>query len=210
MDIVEILSKVAIPLVAAAMAGWAAYNSCASAKAADKAAEYSLQASKQMVYVNAITTERIKWLNNLKKMVAEYLVSINDYVVPNSELDVLESRAIRNEMLKLTRTIIFQLNPSAVSAECKLSNRLSELYVASLNWEKFMLNASNEEVAKASEKLTHALAKIDIEFQALFKVEWEIIKREAEGEKVDSQRIVDMRREYGSDDEFLNSELNIL
>lgn len=166
---------------------------------------FSYKASRQTAYVNAITSERIRLLSELKSMASEYLVRTTKFA---SLPDMVETQDVEL-LMTLNRNIIFQIN-SKHGHKGALCARLSELFSTTMGWEEYLDGKYGEDKRDAMNRFISALSKVDNEFHILFKIEWEKIKKEANGKKLSVEEIDSMRREFGSNDEFLNSKLNIL
>ena len=134
------------------------------------------------IYVNAITTERVRWLSNLKGLVSEFLMEIETYVpIPNQKIDIAD----KNEKLLLLRhKIEFHLNP--IEDE-KFARDIANFINFARDRYKEIIKTDDYEVK--SDEFLQKHGEITAYSAALFKTEWERVKNESEGKKINKEKL---------------------
>lgn len=144
------------------------------------AMSYKIQ--KSTVYIEAITTERVRWLNNLKSLISE-LLAITDFDSFDNEKWTDEEKGdIR--IRQLQNDITFQLNPSDDKEFIDDLQKFVQRYFKVKGG--MGSGALLEKMLADTKELREMRENLKEDAQILFKVEWERIKSEAAKKKFDS------------------------
>lgn len=145
---------------------------------------FSYQASKKSSYINTITVERIKWLNKLKDLVAEFVSHCY-----GNDLELIK-------FVKLHKIILLYLNPKE---DEKIIEILNKMVTLKLNSNEELRNDGDTKFYMELLEVSHELIN---HIQAKCKLEWERIKEET-GDKSqlskyeeNAKGIEDLAQEY--------------
>lgn len=126
---------------------------------------FSYQASRKSSYINTITVERIKWLNKLKELVAEFVSCCY-----NNNSDFVN-------FVRLHKIILLYLNPKEDEKIIRILSNMISLTVKAQE----ELKTSNDD--KYFLDLTEHANELINHIQAKCKLEWERIKKETGDKK---------------------------
>ena len=126
---------------------------------------YNIRTSKRTTYINAVTSERVKWINSLRENVSKYVGLTYHWVISDIEEDSDDSKEILKEIDQVRILIQLQLNPNEV---------LGEKIISLIN------TVSDQTHESQKEKLKKSLISMVSAVQALLKEEWDKVKDEAE------------------------------
>jgi len=130
-------------------------------KAATRAHRETTRDSDKNVYVTAVTNERAKWREELRRSVSEFS---KECIQPSPSLP---------ELLRLKTDIILRLNPRAREESMRQKHKFDRQIIDAVNAQYESLSGSKPE------EIHHHLASLELGAQELLKQEWEKSKAEA-------------------------------
>jgi len=124
----------------------------------------NLRNSKRTTFINTVTSERVKWIQNMRESISTLCGRTYYWVMTQDELSPEDSNAVRKDVDRLRMLVKLQLNPKGT-----LDNELIRLV---------------EEIPKVTHKLHETqlkslLDEIVRKSQLLLKEEWDKVRDES-------------------------------
>ncbi len=127
--------------------------------------------SKKTTFINCVTAERVKWINNLRENIANFCGLTHHIVWSNPEITAKEKNEILNEIDRLRMLIPLQLNPHEESTKeiVELLKKIPDQTDVS------------EQVVHEDEEfpVDKSINELVSKTQLLLKHEWDRVKEEA-------------------------------
>lgn len=125
---------------------------------------YNFRNSKRTTFINTVTSERVKWIQNVRETIATLCGRTYYWLMTQDELSKEESNQVRKELDELRLLVKLHLNPMA-KKDIDIMNLIDEIpKYTGLQYEKEM------------KKL---LADIVLKSQYLLKGEWDKVRNES-------------------------------
>ncbi|MDA1650987.1 hypothetical protein [Bacillus cereus group sp. TH160LC] len=155
--------------------------------------EKNLKALEQRRYIDAICTERVKWINSLQEKFSDFLKNVNLLMIDvyrlksgNLEVDKDKMSERLGEVMYLGNHIFLLLNPT--EPICK------EIRVLQVQICKCLENFKGSDSDK--KKLDDLVDKLSFFYQVVLKVEWKRVKEEnKKGEEIDRETMKKIYKE---------------
>lgn len=125
---------------------------------------YNFKNSKRTTFINTVTSERIKWIQNTREVISTLCGRTYYWLMTQDEISPEESNNVRKEVDKLRMLVKLQLNPKS-DGDVKIMRLIDEL--------------PNYTDKHHEEKMKGLLGQIISESQSLLKDEWDKVRDES-------------------------------
>jgi len=126
------------------------------------------KSSKKTTFINTVTSERVKWINNLRQNISDFCGLTHTWTRSKVQ-DTPEETRILQQIDKLRYLIRLQLNPKTENGSSNPDKRIEELITRIPDL---------TDISKRKE-LDKAMNDLVIASQDLLKAEWEKVKSES-------------------------------
>jgi hypothetical protein len=128
---------------------------------------YSIRWNRRAAFINAVTSERVKWIGKLRENISRYVGLTHYWFVSKRDVDPQKLEDILQDLRVLRYHITLQLNPKP---EAQIDQRIMQLV------REIPDDASKSDMTP----LLNSLDELVAAGQQLLKAEWDKVKREAQ------------------------------
>jgi hypothetical protein len=128
---------------------------------------YNILLSRRTAFINAVTSERVKWIGNLRENISKFVGLNHHWFVLRHDIDNAQKDEMTRDLRVLRYYIKLQLNPKS---DAIIDQKIMTLV------DDIADKAAQYKIQQLTEKLDDLVS----ESQQLLKAEWDKVKREAQ------------------------------